>query len=144
MLGFKSKLKDLQLHKKENKYGVEYYLTAVYEDDRKDGIYESTIPHIVLPISENLLSMEYGCGVHLEDTMQIDLGFGSLKVRYVSDKPKGPKYLYKTVKIEDKTQKMTLSEIEDKHEIIIPENYKEEYIEHDKKIKSLVKEFKLI
>ena len=38
----------------------------------------------------------------------------------------------------------SLSEIEDKHEIIIPENYKEEYIEHDKKIKSLVKEFKLI
>ena len=40
--------------------------------------------------------------------------------------------------------KKFLSDVEDRHKIIIPEYYKDEYIIHDKQIKSLVREYKLI
>lgn len=107
-LGNKCRIKDLKLNKKKlGKDAYEYYLTAVLEHEDVAGVYETTIPRIELPVRLREIKQDTSWQVHT--AMQIDLGFGLLDIIREFGEP-----LYKTTKIKDKTQKMTLAEIEKK------------------------------
>ena len=99
-------LKDLQLYKENNKY----YLSALLDQETKNGYYEVSVPRIRLPIS-------FDCHINCETdtyfgvphhTVTIDLGFGDLYVEPFDDDNN-----YYTEKcLEEKVHEMTLAEIE--------------------------------
>lgn len=107
-IGDKARIKDLKL--KKNKLGngaYEYYLSAVIEHEDMAGVYETVIPRIGLPVRLRELKMN---DCHMPyPSMEIDLGFGLLDIWSAFDSPP-----YTTTKIKDKTQKMTVAEIEEK------------------------------
>ena len=104
----KCKVKDLKLNKKKlSRDAYEYYLTAVIEHEDKAGVYETVIPHIELPVYCREIKLNSSCGCYPD--VQMDLGFGLLDVIGGFNEPP-----YTTTKIKDKTQKMTLAEIEKK------------------------------
>ena len=96
------KLKNLKLYKDK---GV-YYLEAIYIHEDDAGIYETVVPKISLPVYGGMPMFVSEIGhrsIH-----KIDLGFGELTVC----EKDGIACTTKT--IEEKTQKMTISEIEKK------------------------------
>ena len=103
----KSYLKDLQLHKKEDEKCVEYYLSAVYHDENDAGIWEIIIPHIVLPLYSDHISVSHNPCLWKENT--VDLGFGDLPMLLDEN---GHMYYQKLIK--EKIHDLTLSEIEKK------------------------------
>lgn len=108
-IGSNTKMKDLKLNKEKlGKGAYQYYLTAVIEHEDVAGVYETVIPHIELPLRLREVKQNDGCYC-IGPEMEIDLGFGLLNVYRNFDEP-----LYTTTKIKDKTQKMTLAEIEKK------------------------------
>ncbi len=107
-IGDKAKIKDLKLNKKKLGNGAyEYYLTTVIEHEDIAGVYETVIPRIELPVQLRELKIT---GNHMPyPSMEIDLGFGLLEIwNQFGSAP------YISTKIKDKTQKMTLAEIEKK------------------------------
>lgn len=106
------KLKDLKLHSAENPKGhyTSYYLSAVYEVEDDKQIKELTIPHLALPIFRvPIIRQEYDI---TDVSLCADLGFGVLDVMQdVVDGVSEPVYYVEKL-IKEKTQEMTLEEIE--------------------------------
>lgn len=100
----KEYLKDLKLNKDE--YG--YYLTAVYIEENDKGIYEHTVPHIDLPIS-NYPSIETTFGDYIRPEQLIDIGFGKLNM---GKDERGRASVTRTIK--EKVHDLTIGEIEKK------------------------------
>ena len=102
----KYELLDLKLHNDDG-----YYFSAVYRHEDETGIYETTIPHIHLPIyysEEPIVTTEYskyskGAPTH------INFGLGDLLIGCDKNNVK-----FRTKTIEKKVKKMTLADIEKK------------------------------
>ena len=102
----KNYLKDLQLHKDKD---GDYYLSAVYITEDKRGIYETTIPHICLPLTNHAV-INIPCGdIYFKPTPTVDIGLGEL---FMDQDENGHYHVVRT--IEEKVHNMTLSEIEKK------------------------------
>lgn len=110
------KIKNLKLN--YDKDEKQYYLSAVFRLEDKFAVKELTVPRIVLDIKDGLIIKEdsdpYYPYPNVNRPMYIDMGFGCLPIK--SDIIKGhPGYRYYICEtIEEKTQELTLSEIEKK------------------------------
>lgn len=113
----KSKLKDLELlwdpdHK-------EYFLRAKYETEDEHRVTEHIIPHIVLPVTDSFEVVADTFSTWVKGDFTCNIGFGELQLReaYVyipSDSNPVSKACYASRVIEEKTQEMTIEEIEKK------------------------------
>ena len=102
----KCELIDLKLHNDDG-----YYFSAVYRHEDETGIYETTIPHIMLPIwnyTEPIVTTE-SSRYSRSCPAYINFGLGDLRIGHDKD---GTQYITKT--IEKKVKKMTLADIEKK------------------------------
>lgn len=114
----KSKLKDLELLWDPDY--KEYFLRAVYEVEDERSVRELIIPHIVLPIAikPNIINKsESESGRHYEK-MSINVGFGSTLARtcgvYIPEHGSIENVCYVERVVKEKTQEMTIEEIEEK------------------------------
>ena len=102
-----AKLKDLQLHKEDDESNS-YYLTAVYEYENYNGVYEVTFPKIKLNINQPTVYVEENNrSAYPSIKTYVDIGFGSLLYLSPTD---GMTRKIRCIKT--KKKKMTLSEIE--------------------------------
>ncbi len=108
----KYELIDLQLHKEKLDTNAEvYYLSAVYRHETDSGVYEFTVPRIVLPISDDpiLKRSTPGRTRYTWAYDSIDLGFGDLFLH-----PDEDGHIFYEKFIKEKIHDMTLDEIEKK------------------------------
>ena len=103
-------LVDLQLHKEELEKSAEtYYLSATYRYENDRGIYEVTIPKILLPIRDVIMKTPMSAThIRYAETF-VDIGFGDLLVLPDDD----GRMIYEKL-IEEKVHDMTVTEIEKK------------------------------
>lgn len=108
---WKYELTKLKLHNEDG----EYYLEAVYntESKHKKGIL--TIPHIPLHIAStphieiNEDIVDSRC---MKRTCEVNLGFGPIYLKSVSDRPFEREHYFKYKVTEEKVEELTLFEIE--------------------------------
>lgn len=106
--GYNSKLKEVKLYKDADRLNS-YCLSVTYEKENSTTISEFTIPKIILPINNYPNIKQEHFDYDGVSACYINFGFGDLLVARDRDN----NLFYERV-IENKTQKMTLKEIEEK------------------------------
>lgn len=114
----KCELKNLELIQDEKT--KKYYLSAVFRIEDKFTIKELTVPRIALDIKDSPIINETTEPLPGQSwypyykAMYIDMGFGSLRLESATVKGYAGNMYYLMKTIEEKTQELTLSEIEKK------------------------------
>lgn len=110
----RAQLKNLELN--QDKKTKKYYLSAIFRIEDAFAVKELTVPRIALDINGCLeIGENYNDGLYpYVKNMYIDMGFGNIRLEQGKINGFANPYYYALKTIEEKTQEMTLSEIEKK------------------------------